>query len=176
MNRKLLSLVLLAVILLPLTACNNKEDPRVAELEAKLERIEEQERAKKEEANKAALEAEKEATEAEKARLEAELEAAKAEAEKAKQEANARPKFGPGNGNNLQGYNEGWLRIHTRSADGRLTLRLSPDQNAGAVTEIPNGTDEIYYFNRVKVGEYVWYQVEYFGLVGWLRGDYVHRY
>lgn len=179
MTKKLLCLSFVLLLVIPLTACE-KDDPKLTGLEAKIEQME-QEKAAQERAIKEAEEAKRqEAEETEKAKILAELEAAKAQAAKAQAQAqaqaNARPKFGPGNGNNLQGYNEGWLRIHTSSADGRLTLRVSPDQNASTVTEIPNGTDDIYYFNRVKVGEYVWYQVDYNGFVGYLRGDYIYRY
>lgn len=82
--------------------------------------------------------------------------------------------FGPGAGNNTQGSSDGYLTIRTNSANGKLTLRTNPDKNSSAITEIPNGTSGIYYFDRLKVGDYVWYKVDYYGSVGYLRGDYVN--
>ena len=186
MNKKVFGIIIGAILATTLTGCFEKEpDPKVIELEAKLERMEAEERAREAElaAERAAeLEAERAAKEAElaeaeakdKERLQKELEDLKAKVNKAP--APVVNKFGPGNGNNLRGYSEGYLRIHTRSANGKLTLRDEPAQNGNKLLEIPNGTDEIYYFETTKIGEYVWYKVDYYGNVGYLRGDYVHRY
>jgi hypothetical protein len=176
---------LLALLPFSNIACN-KEDPRVVRLEAQLQEIQEQENARikaEEELRQAeetvAEQEQKEASEKEKAELRAELEKLRQEKALAEQKAKetpaqpARPKFGPGNGNTVKGYSDGYLRIHTNSAEGKLTLRNSPDQNGDKITLIPNGEDGIYYFNKVKIGEYVWYEVEYYGQTGWLRGDYV---
>lgn len=88
----------------------------------------------------------------------------------------AAPKFGPGSGNHMNGSLEGYLNIHTNSANGKLTLRVNPDQNAQGLAEIPNGTSGLYYSNKVQVGEYVWYYTSYGAYSGYLRGDYVDSY
>lgn len=87
--------------------------------------------------------------------------------------APTQPKFGPGNGNHMNGSFEGQLTIHTNSANGKLTLRNNPDQNSPGYIEIPNGTSEINFYNKVKVGDYVWYEVGVAQYQGYLRGDYV---
>jgi len=200
MNKRLGILIAASLLLVGLTGCFNDEpDPEVVALEAKLEAMENeraQDAADKAKAEAEAeaekldkLEAEKEAKEREledaaaedKARLEKELAALKVQVNKPVEkapaaQAPAASKFGPGNGNNLEGFPDGYLRIHTRSADGKLTLRGTASQNGARLTEISNGTDSIYYFDRVKIGEYVWYEVDYAGMIGYLRGDYVHRY
>lgn len=128
------------------------------------------------------------AEEAEIKRLEAELAAAKAKVGTTTNTvvnnpapapvivAPATPKFGPGNGNHMNGSVEGYLNIHTNSANGKLTLRVNPDQNAQGLVEIPNGTSGLYYYNKVQVGEYVWYYTTYGSYSGYLRGDYVDAF
>lgn len=85
-------------------------------------------------------------------------------------------KYGPGQSNHMNGPTEGYLDIRTNSANGKLTLRINPAQNAQGLIEIPNGTTGIYYFNKVQVGDYVWYNANYDSFTGWLRGDYVNAY
>jgi hypothetical protein len=85
-------------------------------------------------------------------------------------------KFGPGSGNNMMTATSGLLSIHTNSANGKLTLRSNPAQNAAGLIEIPNGTSGISYFSRIQVGEYVWYEATYGSYTGYLRGDYVDPY
>lgn len=82
-------------------------------------------------------------------------------------------KYGPGQGNHMNGPTAGYLDIRTNSANGKLTLRSNPNQNAQGLVEIPNGTTGIYYFNKVQVGDYVWYNASYGSFTGWLRGDYL---
>jgi hypothetical protein len=86
------------------------------------------------------------------------------------------PKYGPGSGNNMLTPSSGYLDIRTNSANGKLTLRVNPDQNAQGLIEIPNGTSGIYYSNRFQVGDYVWYNATYGSSTGWLRGDYLNAY
>lgn len=86
------------------------------------------------------------------------------------------PKYGPGTSNHLNTPSSGYLDIRTNSANGKLSLRVSPDQNAVAITEIPNGTTGLSYSNRVQMGDYVWYNTQYGSSYGWLRGDYVNAY
>jgi hypothetical protein len=126
------------------------------------------------------------AEQAEQQRLEAELQALKARQSSNTTNTivnNVAPikiapvvKYGPGSGNHLNGSVEGYLTIRTNSANGKLTLRTNPDQGAQGFVEIPNGTSDLYYFNRVQVGDYVWYNATYGSYTGWLRGDYVDSY
>lgn len=185
MNKKKTVILITGILLTSiLTGCFNRgPDPELIELKKRLETIEKERQDQikaKEEEEKVIKEIEEEE---EKAELEKELEELKAKVNepKVKEEKVNKPKlprikFGPGNGNNLQGLSEGSLKIHTRSANGKLTLRDSPNQSGNKILEIANGTEGIYYYNRVKDGEYVWYEVEYLGNTGYLRGDYVDRF
>ena len=180
-------LLIASILLLTLQGCFNTNE-ELKSIKEDIEQIKESEQVKLEEEvlkDKKELEAKVDKLEKEK-ELEQEEEIKEKdnllkEIEDLKKEVKEKPKakvnkFGPGNANNLQGYSDGYVRIHTRSANGKLTLRSGPEQNASKIVEISNGTDDIYYFNRVKIGEYVWYQVNYTNYSGYLRGDYLHRY
>jgi hypothetical protein len=82
-------------------------------------------------------------------------------------------KYGPGTANNMQGPSEGYVTVRTNSANGKLSLRPSPDQNTAAIVEIPNGTSGIYFNQKVQNGDHVWYYSYYGNYKGWLRGDYL---
>lgn len=81
--------------------------------------------------------------------------------------------YGTGNGNNVMTPSNGYLTIQTKSANGKLCLRANASQSSNCLTEIPNGTSGIYYTNRFQSGDFVWYEVSYNNMFGYLRGDYV---
>ena len=190
MNKKLLSIIILCGIVIG--GCDlfkSGPDPEVELLKDKLETLEKEkaDAEAKAKAEAAKLERENELKEAE-AKLKAEEAKEKADAaekkklqdeiDALKKKSKALPKFGPGNQNHMGGPADGYVSVCTRSAEGKLTLRSTPNQGGTQVKLIPNGTYGIYYYNRTKVGEYVWYEVEYSpdGInyyFGWLRGDYL---
>lgn len=83
------------------------------------------------------------------------------------------PSYGPGNANNIMTPSNGYLSIQTNSANGKLCLRANASQGSTCLVEIPNGTSGLSYYNRVQVGDYVWYEVTYGSYTGYLRGDYI---
>ena len=190
MNKKQLTLLLsLTLLSATITGCfNNKPDPDVIDLETRLERIEAEKEAAELQAaqeEQARLKAEQKAKEeelenaaaADKAKLEKELADLKAKLNKAPvvtpAPASSVNNYGPGDFNNINTPSEGWVSVCTKSANGKLTLRSGASTSSAQVAKIANGEYNIYYFNKVKVGDYVWYNVDYNGFVGWLRGDYL---
>lgn len=89
----------------------------------------------------------------------------------------AAPKYGPGDANNTSNFGTGYVKVVTASANGKLTLRETPSTNSKALASIYNGTTMSYYSYQ-KVGDYVWYNVDYTQnsgnvIPGWVRGDFL---
>ena len=149
----------------------SNKDEAIGDLENKVTELENESKAKEEESEKL-----KKAED--KAREEKERASIKEEIDNLKKQVNTKPKaspvkYGPGNQNHLNGPVEGFVKVCTSSANGQLTLRAAPDVSGAKILLINNGVSDVYYFNRQKIGDYVWYQVDYFGNIGYLRGDYL---
>ena len=64
-------------------------------------------------------------------------------------------------------------RICTKNYNGRLSLRTGPGQGYRKITEIPNQRYVPLYSGRYAVDGFSWWNVNYSGNNGWVRGDYV---
>ena len=189
LNNRLISKFFTLLLIFTAVGCNQGPSETELELKAELDRLKQERTEAIEAQQKLELQEEKtrleEAELAEKKALEEKLKALEekvAQAEK-KVATPPTPKFGPGNMNGPNNPKEGYVKVVTNSANGKLTLRDSFSQQASAVKNyqgksilIPNGTSDIPYYDLVKNGNHTWYYSEYGGDYGWLRGDYLSSY
>ena len=111
---------------------------------------------------------------------EAEAKKAKLEAEKKKAEAarqkevddllKVRPVQPPVQVYTPPVQESGTVKVNTKSSD--LILRSGSTTNSTPLDSLPKGT-KVEYGQTKQVGNHTWYQVNYNGKTGWLRGDYL---
>ncbi len=78
----------------------------------------------------------------------------------------ASAQVGPGNQSN-QPF------ICTRDYNGRLNMRSGPGRQFGIITQLANGMYVQQLSSRQGSDGFLWYQINYRGAVGWVRGDYL---
>lgn len=70
---------------------------------------------------------------------------------------------------------QSYANICTRDYNSSLNLRNGPSRNNSVIASVPSG-DYVRLMNWVWGGDgQRWWRVEYNGLVGWMRGDYLCR-
>lgn len=68
-----------------------------------------------------------------------------------------------------------YARICTNNRSGTLNVRTGPGRNYRSLTQVPNGTT-IPVFDRASGQDgqsYTWQRINYNGVQGWVRSDYV---
>jgi uncharacterized protein YraI len=86
---------------------------------------------------------------------------------------NAQVGPGLGSSDRIASEPENYAQVCTKSANGRLTLRMGPGQEFNKVKEIANG--QMLALNGGKYGRdgFWWWNVYHNNSRGWVRSDYV---
>lgn len=65
-------------------------------------------------------------------------------------------------------------RVYSCSRDGdMINLRNRAGQQYRVITEIPSGKPVVLIGNTRVVGDFTWQKVNFYGAVGWVRGDFL---
>jgi uncharacterized protein YgiM (DUF1202 family) len=64
--------------------------------------------------------------------------------------------------------------VYSCSRDGdRINLRSRPGQQYRILNQIPSGKQIVLIGDTKVVDEFTWQKVNYYGTVGWIRGDFL---
>lgn len=65
-------------------------------------------------------------------------------------------------------------RVYSCSRDGdTINLRSRAGQQYRVITEIPSGKPVVLIGNTRVIGNFTWQKVNFYGAVGWVRGDFL---
>ena len=74
---------------------------------------------------------------------------------------------GPGNYGNVN-------RVYSCSRDGDpINLRSRAGEQNKILTKIPSGKPVVLIGKSIVVGDFTWQKVNFYGVVGWVRGDFL---